>query len=278
MIYGNCQAEFLGLLLSHVPSLTSRFSFVVVPYNVEPGAPLPAIAPEIDRAVLLWEQYNERAGVTLRDRMRERLPGDCRVMRYPALVMTSFWPFIQKDRRSQPEPGYPWGRYPLGDRVAAEVADLGLPPGRAFERYMELSVEKMPDVRQLLARDRTVLAQRDDACEVTIGDYVTENLQSTYQFWARAHLATPVISELLVRLLERSRNVLGDLSEVTRRELRAAGALYPGQGEFQLPIHPLVIERLGLRFADANTKYLWFGNWWTFEEQMTRYIAFDREW
>lgn len=278
VIYGNCQAEFLGLLLSQTPQIAARFDVVVASNNLEPAAALSAIAPHAERTVLYWEQVDTRPEDAVRDPVRRALRDDRMTVRYPTVAMLAFWPFFAKDPRNRPEPGYPFGRYPAGDRIAMEVAEMGIGPDEAFDRYMEISRKKMIDVPNSVLRDLDLQARRDSASDVAMCDFVSEHLRSTYQFWARAHLATCVLRELLVRLLEKSSAVIGADQSELRRELEAVCERFPGQGEFQHPIHPLVIEQLGLRFVHEDTKYRWFSNTWTFEEHMKRYIAFDRSW
>jgi len=278
IIYGNCQAEFIGLLLSRAPSLTAHVDVAVASNNVQTRDALEAIAPYADRAVLFWEQHDQRPEVETREAVRSRLPSACTTLRYPAVGLNAFWPFFIKDKRNVPEPGFPFGRYPSGDRVAAEIAQLDLPPEQAYLRYMELSAEKLPDLDVLVARDASVQARRDAACDVAMSDAVFPILRSTYQFWTHGHLAASVYAHLVPRLLQQSSDVIGKPSPQTYAELEAAYEAFPGQGEFQSPIHPLVIERLGLQFADEGTKYRWFGNSWTFEEYVKRYLAFDRSW
>jgi hypothetical protein len=278
VIYGNCQAQFLWKLLSEMPSLQERFQFLLLTNTVEHGEALAPIHPEVACAAILWEQYDQRSEIGLRDEALRRVPDDCMVVRYPAVGMNAFWPFRVKDKRSFPEPKYPWGRYPQGDRVALEVAKLGLTGPRAFECYMRLSSEEMPDVRHLLSWDRAVHTRRDAACDLGMGDFVFANLRHTYQFWTHGHLAISVLSELLLRLWECSRAVLGGVDDKLRMELQALQALFPGQGEMQLPLHPLVIEKLDFAFVDAGTRYRWFDNHWTFAEYMQRYLAFDLTW
>lgn len=278
VIYGNCQAEFLGLLLGRAPSFASRFDVAVASNNVEPDAALSAIAPYADRAVLYWEQVDARPENAVRDPVRRALPDGCVTIRYPTVAMTAFWPFFVKDPRNRPEPGFPFGRYPAGDRIAMEISALGLAPDEAFDRYMEVSRENMLDVRKLAVLDLDLLARRDAASDVAMCDFVSENLRSTYQFYARSHLAACVFRELLQRLLHSSRDVVGAVQDDLRRELEALHEHLPGQAEFQQPIHPLVIEQLELQFVNASTTYNWFGRSWTFEEHMKRYLSLDRSW
>jgi hypothetical protein len=278
VIYGNCQAQFLRQLVSETPSLRAAFTFLLVTNTVEPGELPSPIPEEVARAVLFWEQYDQRSDIGLRDEVLRRIPRGCPVVRYPAVGMNAFWPFRVRDKRNRIEPDFPWGRYPSGDRIAMEIVPLGLPASRAFERYMELSASKMPDVRHLLDLERSVYARRDAGCDIGMRDFIFAGLRSTYQFWTHGHLAVSVFSELVFRLLERSRDVFGNAAHTVRAELEALSEIFPGQGEVQLPLHPLVIRQLGLTFADERTRYRWFGNEWTFEEYMLRYLTFDRSW
>ncbi len=240
--------------------------------------PLCAVPDAARRAVLVWEQYDQRPSVPLREELLSIIPQNCLVVKFPAVAMNAFWPLRVKDPRNVPEPGFPWGRFPLGDRIALRIAKLGLSPSDSYSRYVEESYAVMPDVRHLLELERSVFATRDAACDIIMGDVVFARLRDTYQFWTHGHLAISLMSTLLLRLLERSASVLGATDAVTRAELATVFTRYPGQGAMQLPIHPAVIDQLGLTFVDQQSRYRWFGNAWTFEEYMTRNILFERSW
>jgi hypothetical protein len=277
IIHGNCQAQVLHLLVSRVPSLNERFGFHLVT-DTEPGVPQSPPPEEAPHAVLAWAQYDRRPDLALRDELLACVPTSCAVVRYPAVGMNVFWPFRMRCPRNKPEPGFPWGRYPIGDRVALRVAELGLAPAEAFARYTELSTAQMPDLEHRLDLDREIYARRDAGCDVVMGDVVFARLRDSYQFWTHGHLASVVFSTLLTRLIACSSKIFGEIDDALRAEIAEAVASFPGQGEMQVPIHPLVIERLGLTFVDASTRYRWFGNEWTFEEYYTRYIGNDVSW
>ncbi|HEY0798497.1 MAG TPA: WcbI family polysaccharide biosynthesis putative acetyltransferase [Candidatus Baltobacteraceae bacterium] len=278
VVYGNCQAQFIQLLTSEVPALAELFSFVQVPSTLPPGEPFPELPEDVSRAALVWEQYHQHHGLEPSEEFRSRLPANCEIVRYPGLNLMALWPFATLDERNVPEPRFPWGRYPFGDLVAIEVAQLGLPPRESFERYMERSRAQMPDLAQLVARNRSILEARDAGCEVKMADFVFSNLTSTEQFWAFGHLTSVVFAELISQLLARSVHVLGDMDALVAAQLEAVFARFPAQGETQLPIHPMVVEEIGLSFCEANRLYRWFDHFWTFEEYMTRYIQLDATW
>ncbi|ABC21650.1 hypothetical protein Rru_A0849 [Rhodospirillum rubrum ATCC 11170] len=58
----------------------------------------------------------------------------------------------------------------------------------------------------------------------------------------------------------------------------ARAADLPPMGPLQVPIHPYVAEAAGLAFWHPEMRYRWYDNLWTFEEYITRYLAYDRSW
>ena len=275
-IYGDCQAQVLHLFASAMPSLSERFTFALITNHADPGETLPPVPPEAAHAVMLWEQYNEFADAAARDAARALLPHDCAVVRFPAMLMNAFWPFRARDTRNVAEPGFPWGRYPLGDRIAEEIAALALAPQEALAAYLERSVEQMPDLASIVAFEKRVTMERDRSCDVKMAEFLFEHLRAAYQFWSHGNVSTFVYAELFRRLFACGRDVLGEMPPTLGDELEHVSAAHPPL--FQIPIHPVVIERLGLRFATPATRYRYFGHEWTFEEYMTRYIALDRSW
>ncbi|MDB5092011.1 MAG: hypothetical protein JWO85_112 [Candidatus Eremiobacteraeota bacterium] len=278
LIYGNCQAPLLSLLLNRSPSIAARFEFVTVMNHAAPGGEAEPVPPEADDAVLVWEQYDERNVVPVREELRRRIPAACPVLVYPPLNAMGLWPFAWAESRNAPEPGYPWGRYPWGDRIGLEIAKLDLPADEVFDAYMKRSLEKMPDVVELVHRDRVLGERRDAASDVTIDDYISEHLLTEHMFWTWGHTSSALGLELTRRLFLKSEEVLGPLTPQIEREMAAAAEQYPGIGFEQLPIHPEVVRRLGIAFCDDETRYRWFDQEWTFREYITRYVTFDRSW
>jgi hypothetical protein len=278
VVYGNCQATFIVFLLNQSPSFLERFELVMVNIHTPPGAQVPELPEGVENAALYWEQYDERAAIPIREETRKQIPEGCPTLVYPPLAGMAFWPFAWADSRSAPEPQYPWGRYPWGDRIGLEIARLNLPESEIFDRYMELSMQKMPDIVELARRDHFLAAKRDAACDVQIQDFLLPNYLTDYLFWTWGHTSSVLMFELIRRLFEKSEHVLGPITPEIESELQAAVTRYPAIGAEQLPIHPEVIRRLGLTFCTPDTRYRWFDQEWTFEEYITRYITLDTSW
>jgi Polysaccharide biosynthesis enzyme WcbI len=278
LVLGNCQAPAISLFLNKSPTVAERFRFVDVLNHAAPGHETLGVPPEAADADLLWMQYDERKTVPIREEVRKTIPERCRIVVFPPLLMMGFWPFAWADPRNAPEPGFPWGRYPWGDRIGLEISKLGLPAEKVFDAYMERSMEKMPDVCELVNRDRTMAERRDAQSDVPMNDYLSKHLLTSHLFWTWGHTSNAPLLELARRLFSASESVLGPLTPEIVREMRTAAVDFHGIGDEELPIHPEVRRRLGLRFCDAGTRYRWFGNRWNFREYITRYITFDRSW
>lgn len=278
IVYGSCQAHYLTSILNSMPSLAAKFTFVPVLNHAALGeevAPIPADAAE---AVLLWEQYEERANAAVRNDLRATVPDDCAIVTFPPVIYMSPWPFAWMDPRNLPEPNFPFGRYPWGDRVGIEIANMNLPEEAVVDAYMELARKKMPDVKALFERDRVVSERRDSFCDVKITPFMSENFRTKQLMWTWGHITSAVGVELVRQLWQHSTAVLGELTPERAAELERAGELLPGDGREQLPIHPDVIRDLDLRFTAPDGRYSWYGERWTFSEYIKRYIMFDQTW
>ncbi len=279
MIFGNCQASHIAHVLNHVPSLADRFEFMLVMDHAPPGESAPEISQEAAAETpLVWEQYDERDRVPGREELRAAISSSARTIKYPPLGIMGLWPFAWAEPRSVSEPDFPWGRYPWGDRIAQQVVKEGVSREHAFERYMDLSSKAMPDVEALIARDRFLAELRDAKCDVKISEFIFDRVRTDHMFWTWGHTAGSLNLELMSRLLDASRDVLGELPTGFESDLQQASARFPAIGEEQVPVHPEVIERLDLTFCNRDTRWKWFSQRWTFEEYITHYIEYDRNW
>jgi hypothetical protein len=277
-VFGNCQAEAVESVIVRLPSLADRFEFVVIPTALPAGRTSAFRADVLQRCVLLWEQHDDQPQAReIVAQVRAAIGPQVPVVRFPPIAQMCFWPFAARNAENKPEPDFPWGRFRMGDRVAAEVARMGLPAGRVYERYMELSRQKMPDPSRLLTRDRRFNSQMEETCDVTFSEFVNERFRSERLFWSWAHLSRRMHVVLTETLLRASGDVIEGV-DVCLEQVRAIEPFLPEYMAMQLPIHPDVIESFGLTFVTPESTYSWFGNYWTFEEYITRYITKDRNW
>lgn len=276
-VYGNCQAQVISHIASSLPALAERFTFVSITDVAEPGRTAPAL-PHLADVALVWSQLDQHALRPNRDALHTAWASKVPFVRFPPVGMNAFWPFRTRDDRNAPEAGYPWGRFPIGDRIGLLVAQENVPAGRAFARYMELSNTHSHGIRRGLDRERALFARRDALCDVPMSDFIFERLHDVSLFCTHGHLRALVYRELLMRLFAASSDALRVPAAALAREIDASVEAFGDQDTVELPVHPLVIDALGLRFVDSKSRYKWFHNRWTFEEYITAYIRFDRNW
>lgn len=278
LVYGNCQAPAVAMWLATLDDLDGDFRFVCAPNHAAPGAAMLGVPDALLGDVALFiQQHEERANLPVLQSLRERLPAGVPVVTFPSLFLPCLWPFECVEPRALPEPGHPWGRFPLGDMVGLELAQAGLRGPMAVAAYMDLSARKLPDMRVRWQRDLARLRGYDAHCDVQLGDYVEHTFQREHLFWTNGHVSGAGMQTLVSRIAEAVRPHLGGTAQ------RAQACLSPlrehgGLGERQLPIHPLVAEALELAFWQPDMTYRWATEHWTFYEYVQRYIEYDTCW
>ena len=277
VIYGNCQAAVLTGFTRQLRALYDDFEVFEI-LGHDPSQQAKLSDPALENCTLYWEQYDERPSVPMRDALRDRVGAGCQRLVYPSLSMFSLWPFNWPDARNVIEPPrFPFGRYPHdGDAVAMDVAKEGLRGQEAFARYMELSKARLHNLSGQFERDVEQMRRRDSYSDVKMTDYVLNNYKKWQLFFTWGHVSGEAIKEIASQLYSKSANILGaDLSSL-EDNLRL---LPVGVDDFWMPIHPDVAAWHKLDFAqDENARYNIYGNRWTFEEFMIRYIEYDMSW
>lgn len=279
VIYGNCQAPYLAQMLAALDDLNDDYRFVVVNSYTFPGEPQARPLPDdcLRDVALLLHQHEDRTENPAWQALRDRLPAGCPVIRFPSFLLPSLWPFECPEPRGKAEPGYLWGRYPMGDMIGLQIAQAGLTGPLAVAAYLDLSVRKMPDLRVRLARDVDRMRHHDSRCDVGLSDYVESAFRREHLFWTNGHMSAAAVAELTRRVAMAARPVLGGTAERLQACLDSAMA-FEGMGGLQLPIHPIVAETLGLRFWQSDMTYRWYSQNWTFYEYIERYIGYDIDW
>ncbi len=291
LLYGNCQTPFLARLLA---AARGDRGYLCVLNHAPPGKePEKPTAEQMRRCTLYLEQYDsqpelpawtvvgdiQRYGLPLRTFLRNACPSDCPRIVFPSFVMTALWPFAAiGDPRNVPEPDYVWGRFPYGNRLALEVLASGLTGPAALAAYIKRSAACMPNPQETLKTVRDKLERRDANCDVKIADYVWANFRERHMFLGYAHVRADAIGELAARLYDAMHPLIGGDGDAARQRLWAAASMLPDMDSLEEPIDPVVARGLGLKFYEPGMRFRWYNQYWTFEEYMTRYLAYDVDW
>lgn len=293
VLYGNCQIPFLGTLLA---AANEDLGFLCVLNHAPPGqeAGRPSFE-QISRCCLYLEQYDSqidelaaagrvsdvhRYGLQVKKYLREHFPDGCPKIVFPSLVMTCMWPFAAiGNPRNVAEPGYVWGRYPYGNRLANEVVARGLQGASALEAYMQLSAERLPHMPTVLERAKRKLEKRDTHCDVKIADYVWARFREKHLFLSYAHVRPELVGELALRLLIAMQPFLVELDgQLPRARLLTAIEKLPDMDVMEEPIEQSVAQELGLGFYEPEMRFRWYTQQWTFSEYMTNYLDNNLSW
>jgi hypothetical protein len=279
ILYGNCQATGLRKILARMPYLSSRVNFRVIEYfNMRGrGGGLSQFPRNLfDEVDVVWEQLGT-------DFVAERKQFHCliakrnpRIIRFPAFTINTLWPFMGADKRLIRDPDYPrQRRYRIPDQigftVAQEIGSRSASDEEVFDRYMELSAERFPDLDRRLEIDHAQWRFRDSQADIAVFDYVNDNFRSHRLFHDPAHVSALPQRFVLSRLIEETLSEWVDCRRAID-ELAAILADYHGMEWASVPIHPLVGERLRLSYYDPNARYLWYSHEWNFRDYIVSYI------
>jgi hypothetical protein len=269
LVYSNCQGEELIKTGRFMPSLIGRVAFKWIPLHMVKAEDWATrYGPDFMADVeALWEQVEAGVPSGHRQELHRRLPPGCQVLRFPPYNALSLWPFAGNDPRLAADPT----RYPWPDSVAAALSTENLSDDALFQRYMEITTQRMPDLERRLRMDVTRWQAADALSDIQSATWVEKHFRDMRLFHTAGHLTAAPIAFMLRQLLERTEVVpRGELTRM-RGEIDTLLRLHDGQDFESVPIHPLVAERLRLRFYDPNARYRWHAHEWTFREYILHY-------
>jgi hypothetical protein len=269
LIFANCQGEELLHVGSRLPSLAGCLAFKWIPLHLvtqEDWATRYGADFMSDVAVL-WEQVETGPPSAARQALQARLPEALPVVRFPPFSALCLWPFAGSDPRLATDPE----RYPWPDSVAATLAPLDLPDDRLFSEYMRITSERMPDLERRLRLDLTRWRAADAIADIQVADWVERQFREIRLFHTAGHVTAAPTAFMLKQLLARTELVpqvdlarlYGEVDQLLRH--------HQGQDFESVPLHPLVAERLRLRFFEPDARYRWHAHEWTLREYILHY-------
>lgn len=270
LIYANCQGEELRNIGQYMPSLAGRLHFKWIPLHLVTQADWDTQygAPFMADVVTVWEQVETGGTSPNRAALHARIPGGCPVVRFPPLSASCLWPFAGNDPRAVLDPT----RYPWADSIAAVLSGEDRPDDELFETYLRMTAERMPDLNRRLRLDIARWHASDALADVQVADWVEKTFRTVNLFYTSGHITAPAVTFLMQRLLERTKILSAPLARTAVTDVDVLQRHHMGQDFECVPIHPLVAERLELRFFDPNATYRWHAHAWTFRQYILHYI------
>jgi Polysaccharide biosynthesis enzyme WcbI len=261
LIIGNCQAQTIYEALARSGEfndrLDVRYHFVGLQQDLhERGrAELKASDVMLVQDIRDWENY------PLRDHVRD----DIEIVKFPLLHFASLWPFDHYNGpgdREAYEREWPNLTFLYHDGLLARLRKEIRDPEQRLLAYRTLSVDGIINFTRLHDFERRRLAAMDNQFGCDIGQYILRNFQKRRLFYTTNHPNGQIIGMLMQYLLRHLGMGQGYRPNSALDHLR----------RLQVPVHPKVAQALGVRWADANTKYLYYGEQITWETYVRRYI------
>src|SRR5271170_6467291 len=163
IVYGNCQAGLFADSFHNFSGTASEWDVHYIMSFVHPAEPQHQVSrADVARCALVLEQLDNAH--PLPGWLREDLPVNVPIARFPPIDFNLLWPFNFDDPRNISEPpDYPFGRFPYGDRVVIELLCEGLTGRALWQAYQERSLARLPDLKRLRGLEAQRLVARDAA-------------------------------------------------------------------------------------------------------------------
>ncbi len=187
---------------------------------------------------------------------------------FPFLYFAALWPFDAHQNQDDdiaiqtqptlPEPLQFRFHDSLLARLRVEVPD----PEERFETYRTLNYRRPINIERFFQVESTRLRQMDTKYGFDIGAKILGTFRERRLF----HTITHPVSELVLDL---ARNILrvANVDIVLNCEEFEDNADY-----FQVPIHPSIMESLGIIWINNTTRYKFYSRLMTFESYVRAYI------
>lgn len=272
LCHWNATAYEIGCVLEFFPPFAEAFELRFV----DNAIPWPVILDELSdadrsRVVAVWEEVD--AAECQLARSRPPVPGSVVALTFPRLTMDCLWPLRGPDPRLVPEPPlYPNGRYPYTDLAAQRLIEESAPDDELYAKYLDISRQLMPDLEAELARDVARWRALDACCDVKVGSFILRNFRSIPLFHGPQTPAGPLLAYVVEHLLG---SVVRHLSIPPSEVYAKFGDYIHGyQGPFfdQAPVHPLVVEKLGISYLPPQYGYRRGHGKRTFRQHILDYI------
>ena len=266
LLYGNCQGAWLSKTLNRDPRVQSEFDMVFLPSYGEIPADHPIHRPNF-LSTCSWFLFQVSSDTKLPACYRS-LPKTCRKIGFPLLSMKLFWPLHTLDPRNNPEPSYPLGRYPYGDRLVLRLLEQGTAPRDVATRYCETNLRQFIDLDRYAEICFAELQLIDRKADIALAPVIERGFRTNRFFGTINHPSVELLTELTAGLL----SALLDVTPLTVTS-RSDGYRFD-IGDLEIPLHPQIIQHFGLTWATPEIRYRYLLESLTTAEYLHAYASF----
>jgi hypothetical protein len=261
LIVGNCQAQTVHEALVRSGEFSDRldvkYHFVALQQNLHKQG-----RSEVESSdILLVQDIKDWENYPLRPHIRD----DVRIVKFPLLHFASLWPFDHYNGPGDKEAyerEWPNLTFLYHDGLLARLRKEVPDREERLLAYRTLSVDGIINFARLHDFEKRRLTAMDKQFGCEIGQFILDNFQRRRLFYTTNHPNGQIIGMLMRYLLRQAGMDQGFRPNSSLDHLR----------RLQVPVHPKVAEALGVKWADASTKYLYCGEQITWETYVRRYI------
>jgi hypothetical protein len=197
---------------------------------------------------------------------KERLPLDCRVIRFPIVWMNSLWPLNCIDPRNPNNGPDDRGPFPYGDRMIVQFLEEGASAEQAVDRWFEADPGQWKNLDRFHEINAAKARQLDLEADVKLGAFVLDSFRRERLFVTYNHPSPLMLQHLA--------SVLCEALGYADAEPILPKANKDGVGLIHVPVHPKVAAHFGLEWFDPEMSYLYVDEQLSAREYMLRYAGF----
>ncbi len=266
LVYGNCQGGWLAQTLRADPAVAERFAIVYLSDYTERPADHPINEPDFlaSCAAVVWQT----ASTSKPPWFLSAVPAACRQIRYPTLWLKLLWPTYVVDPRNRPEPDFPWGRYPYGDRLVLKLLEQGVSLDDLPKRYVDTDLNTIVNLDRFTEMSLAELRFNDRQSDIAVTPYIERTFRQRKLFGTVNHPTFAILNRIYhgvaSALLDQPVPVYPPLPG------NAADIL----GSVETPLHPQIIAHFHLTWARPAMRWRYFSAFLTLGEYLRAYATF----
>jgi tetratricopeptide (TPR) repeat protein len=265
LLYGNCQGGWLANALLKTPAISARYELTYLSDYTERPKDHPIHSPDFlpSCSCVIWQTAS---GCKPPDFLAGIATG-CRQIRYPTLWLQLLWPTYAVDPRNLPEPGFPWGRYPYGDRLVMKLLAAGVPPEDVPKRYSETDLNTIVNLERFTEMSLAAMRFNDKQSDIVIAPFIERTFRKRKLFGAVNHPTQLILTQLYHGL------VAALLEEPLASEHPIPANASDTLGTEEIPLHPQIISHHQLEWAQPGMKWRYHSEFLDLPEYIHAYAA-----
>lgn len=250
LIHANCQGDPLADLLGMHAEFSGRYAIKTFVNFTRDHVP----AEDMSRCTLFLYQWLGSAWGPLSSReMLKLLPPGARSICIPNLFFKAYWPLWETNKS-----------FDYSDMLLNDLIGRGLNKTEILHLYLHTDINKYYDLQELINISISREEKKQEHWDIKMLDRIMEEYAREPLFKTVNHPGKKLCIELADAVL-----TLLDMPLLEPEQRNAFKEPFP---EFEQPIHPRVVDYLGLSFVQPDTRYFVYGDYKTFEEYTNCYV------